>query len=306
MTGPTPGSPAAGQVANDPGSYNAGQAAAAAAGAASSSGSGATDIWGLGARYNDPVFWGVLGTGQSSLGGGPAVAPTAGSPAAAQLANNPTGPYSPQSNVYKTATQAMAQLPVLYASDAQGYLGMQQRLYKAGFYGTSAANTIAWGAYDTATIDAYRRAVLAAAQLSASGAPVTFSELLDQNARNVAANLAGAPPQPRTYTLTDPALVAGTAQKAAQDTLGRNLSAEEVQTFVQSYANEERTRQQAAYDAQVKGGTVVGQDITQQALGAEATRYAKTTHPTEYHAQQLAGYVAALEGLVGGGTRTGA
>jgi hypothetical protein len=267
---------------------------AAAAAAASSSSAGATDIWGLGDKADSRI---LLGVNQPPLGadrrGGDAVLVANG-------VQPPAGGYGPQT---KSALEAMQELPKLYATNKAGYIALQQRLYSAGFFGSASPQAIGIGSYNQQTVNAYRSAVLAAVQLGDSGTPMTFDELLDQKDPSAAAR-AKKPIQPGFISeFSDPATVAAIAQQSAQQALGRNLTTEEVKSFVAEFHQQEQrfnnNRKAAAQtaatgaDASTEGApsaqAAADQYVQQGGRGVEAT------------GNRLADFAGILEGMVRGG-----
>jgi hypothetical protein len=294
-------------------------AAADAAGAGdSSSSSGPADLWGLGPKAKSPVFTGITtpqwptGPGAGASPGSPAAAreqteadqhpglngaPTAGSAAAARAQTesdlNPAG--QPK---FRSALEMMQQLPRLFASNPAGYRALQQRLYMAGYYGATPPRM--WGAYDPDTISAYRSAVLAATQFADSETPVSFDEMLAQNAAS------GGPAQAAKRGFiaqySDPAAVAGIAQRAAQSSLHRNLTAQEVRAFVNEFHAAEKSWNSNQKTAEVTSAG--GQDATTtQAPSAEAAAEAyvqRGAEGAEAGGERLGSYVQVLQQLVGG------
>lgn|GEM_PF-7001882 len=261
--------------------------------AGSSSSAGPADIWGLGDKARASVF---LGTVEPPLGGrrdAPAIL-------RANEVEQPAVPASGYGPQFKTALEAMQELPKLYATNRAGYIALQQKLFQAGFYGTTTPQAIGIGAYNQQTVNAYRDAVLAASQLADAKTPVTFDELLAQ--KNPAAGGARRVQPGFVAQYSDPQTVAALAQRAAQSVLGRDLPTDKVQQFVKEFhaaeqrwnANQKaaagtaRTGKDAAVTSAPSADAAAAQFVTRGARGTEAT------------GNRLAEYFNVLRGMVGG------
>jgi hypothetical protein len=272
--------------------------------AASTATGGPTDIWGLGDQAKSTLFVGATTPG--ALGTGAAGERLAR--ANDQQTSDPNAPnyYDRGHNVYKSAEDAMAELPKLYASDRAKYIALQQRLYDAGFYGSASPNSIGLGAYTAQTVNAYRAAVMAATQAYASGTPTTFEEILSQQdpaaaARKEAAGRKAIVPG-FVAQYSDPETVAAIAQRAAQEALGRNLSTAEVTAYVKEFHAAEQKWNANVKSSQQTAGK--GHDTAvQTAPSAEATAQ-EFTHRgprgVEAGGNKMADYVNVLRGMVGG------
>jgi hypothetical protein len=275
-------------------------AAAAAAGSSSSS-AGATDIWGLGDKADSRIF---LGTYDNPYNKARTGARSPGFEQANQIPR-PKNPYSGGELAtgpnYATALQAMQELPKLYATNKAGFIALQQRLYRSGFYGSTSPGNIGWGVLLPQTINAYRSAVLAATQLAASGTPVTFDELLDQKDPAAAARAQKQVQPGFVSQFSDPQTAAAIAQQAAQTALGRNLTTAEVTSFVtELHTLEQRWNSNQKTAAQSAAG---GKDVaTTPAPSAQALadKYVQQGHRgTEATGNRLADYAGIIEQLVG-------
>lgn len=257
----------------------------------SSSDAGPADIWGLGKRAKNQIFLGTTG--------GRAPRPGQTAPQPGQPMEDPGAAPIPR---FTTALEAMQQLPKLYAANRAGYIALQQKLYRGGFYGqTASPQSIGLGAYNDQTINAYRSAVLKASQFADAATPVTFDELLAQSS--------GLPPAKKRIQpgfvaqYSDPQVVAALAQRAAQTALGRNLTTVEVQAYVREFHAAEQ-----AWNADQKAAAqtaATGTDVaTRQAPSAEAVAekfVQRGSRGTEASGNRLADYVNVLREMVGGG-----
>jgi hypothetical protein len=201
----------------------------------------------------------------------------------------------------------LVQYPIkLYASNPAEYLQLQQALFAAGFYGSTPASSIPWGSDPQGTTyDAWKKVVIASQQAQQAGYNITPTDLLnDAVARHKAAQKGIAVPKaPLIIQQTDPAVLRGVAQTAAQAALGRNLSASEVNSFVEEYHKQEAAISKQNYEAQQDqtGGTHTITNLTEGSAQAMAEEEVKKNHPVEYQGQQLAGYIGVLQQLINGG-----
>jgi len=264
------------------------------AGAGSSTAGQPLSIWGLTEdQAKAPVFAGTVSAPFGSLPAGQQ----------RQLAGEeglrpPEQGYGPQ---FVTATQAMEQLPKLWNADRAGYVALQQKLYAGGFYGQTSPQSVGVGAYNEQTVAAYRRAVLAAVQHAGSQTPVTFDEILDQNAKT--GRIGQKPPPPGFVAeYSDPQTVAALAQRAAQTAWGRNMPTAQVAQFVAEYHRAEQAwnaEQKAAAQA-AAGGTDVAATARPSAEAAAEQFTHRGAGGTEAAGNSLADYVNVLRSMVGG------
>jgi hypothetical protein len=191
----------------------------------------------------------------------------------------------------------------LYGSDPKAYLQLQQALYAAGFYGSTPASSIPWGSDPQGTTyDAYKKVLIATQQAQAVGLDITPSEMLSDAVKRHQAATAGATvPKPGlVIQQSDPAVLRGLVQQAAQEALGRNLSADEVNSFVESFHRQEAAYSKKSYEAQqnTTGSTFT---LTQPDANAQAKEFVEGGHPQEAGGQDLAGYIGVLQSLLNGG-----
>lgn len=187
----------------------------------------------------------------------------------------------------------------LFGSDPKAYLAFQQALFAGGFYGAASAKSIPWGSDPAgATYDAWKRVLSAAQQAQAAGIRLTPDEVL---ARGAQAGTSG--PQakaPMVIQTTDPALLAGLVQRAAQDALGRNLSKAEVDSFVQSFHNQERAYSQKRYQAE-QNTTGASFELSSPDASAQAQQFVEQGHPAEAANNMEADYIGVLQRMLRGG-----
>lgn len=311
---------------SSPAPYNdAAAKAAAAAASGSATTTGPEDIWGLGKNANGQVFLGTItpppmpqpggvavgpyapGRGPRPDGGIPAVGagPYSGSggpgalPSGLAVALGQAGYGGEPQPKFITAEEAMQQLPRLWAADKAGYTALQQKLYRAGFYGPNPPAT--WGALDQDTVNAYRTAVLRAVQLAEAKTPVTFEELLAQD--GLGPGQAKKPTPGFIAQYSDPQTVAGIAQRAAQTALGRNLDPAQVKAFVAEFhAAEQRWNASSKAAAQT---SATGQDAQVTSAPSAEAAADQLVHRgglgNEAAGNNLADMFGVLQQMVGGG-----
>jgi hypothetical protein len=191
----------------------------------------------------------------------------------------------------------------LFASDPKGYLQFQQALFAAGFYGATPASSIPWGSDPQGTTyDAWKKVLIAAQQAQSAGLQVTPDELLlDAAKRHQAATAGASVPKPGlVIQYSDPAVLRGLVQQAAQASLGRNLSAAQVNTFVNEFHAQEAAYSKKLYSAQQDTS---GQqfELTQPNPSAQAQEFVDQGNPSEEGGQLLASYVGRLQAMLNGG-----
>jgi hypothetical protein len=183
-----------------------------------------------------------------------------------------------------------------FAKDPKGYLDLQRRLFAAGFYGSKDPASIPWGQDVAGTIDAWRKVLELSLQSAETGNPLTPEEVLRRGA--AAGKAGGAPPKSLIIDYTDPEQVAGVVQRAAQASLGRNLSDEEIQHFVSEFRVAETDYAKARYkgETDTTGGTF---EVSRPDLGDRANDFVEQGHETEIGGNRMADYVSALERMLG-------
>lgn len=163
---------------------------------------------------------------------------------------------------------------------------LQDKLYRAGFYGSDRPN---YGSLDaTKDIDAFKRALISHL---ASGQQTDLSSFLNQAVSTYQAT-GTRTKTPLVVKLTNPDDLRITLQKTVQDLYGGNLPEDQVQKFIQSFQSDQAAEQTAAYTAggfnpetgqsdlsgsQTAGGTVTG--VASPAAAAEA--FTRTNYPNQ-------------------------
>jgi hypothetical protein len=191
----------------------------------------------------------------------------------------------------------------LFGSDPKGYLQFQQALFAAGFYGATPASSVPWGSDPQGTTyDAWKKVLIAAQQAQSAGLQITPDELLlDAVKRHQAATAGADVPKPgMVIQYSDPAVLRGLVQQAAQASLGRNLSAQQVNQFVQEFHAQEAAFSKKAYSAQ-QDTSGKEFDLTQPNASAQAQEFVSQGNPTEEGGQLLASYAGVLQHMLSGG-----
>ena len=181
------------------------------------------------------------------------------------------------------------------------YSALQAQLAQAGFM--SSPTKIA-GGWTAQTEAALKSAITQYSQVSGkdtAGVPVSFTQFLaDQAAKNgpaleqelakdqATAEAAATPP---SAPQADPAELQQTAQSAAQEALGRNLTQAELNDFVSSF----HSKQMSAFAAAQAGGTTYETPNE----GADAARFVIQNNQHEYGQHEIQGYADAFLRMMG-------
>ena len=129
---------------------------------------------------------------------------------------------------------------------------------------------------------------------------MTPDEIIDQAITEHQAAQATAPKPGMAIQTTDPAVLRGLVQQAAQASLGRNLSADQVNRFVEEFHAQEQAYSKQAYAAQTdQSGKSF--NLTQPNATAQAQEFVDQGNPTEEGGQLLASYVGRLQQMLSGG-----
>jgi hypothetical protein len=194
---------------------------------------------------------------------------------------------------------------LLFGSDPKGYLAFQQALFAGGFYGDASPKSIPWGADPNgSTANAWKRVLIAAQQAQAAGLGLTPDDILARGVQGRKAADAGMPASkaPLVIQTTDPAVLSGLVQQAAQAALGRNLDPGEVQKFITSFHMQEEAYSRQRYKAeQDASGTGATYRLSQPDASADAQKFVGDAHPTEAGANDLADYVGVIHSLLNRG-----
>jgi hypothetical protein len=172
----------------------------------------------------------------------------------------------------------------LYGTNRNAYDGMRAALAEAGYYGADSVQRVLGRAAGEWDATAMRTAMVGYKNYtSTTTQPLTFDDWLRGPGRdNSAANTSGGAGYGGTggggqVSLTDPAYLTMYAQRAAQASLGRSLTADQLQSFIDSFHNAEQTSQTSGA-AKVTGTDARSeaiQNIQQNYLGEEQQHSAK-------------------------------
>lgn len=190
-------------------------------------------------------------------------------------------------------------LPIsMYGENPKGYLELQRALFAAGYFGSKSSKSIAWGADTASTMEAWTALLRDTVQQQSLGQNVTWQDMLDRALKSTKAGGTATEKPPLVLDYTDPEQVAGVVQRAAQASLGRNLSGEEIEHFVSEFRAAETTYAKDRYAAStdVKGGT---HTMSQPSLEGRADAYVQEGHGTEIAGNNMADYVRAIEQMLG-------
>lgn len=219
--------------------------------------------------------------------------------------NNPRAANIPEGDQEKSLKpEVLMRRPIeYYYKDPAKYLEFQQRLFAGGFYGATPASSIPWGSDPQGTtLDAWKKVLIAAQQAQTAGYNLTPDQVLQQGIEQHTAAVKNAPVSKPALIVqySDPAVLTGLVQQAAQASLGRNLSKDEVNRFVQEFHAQEAAYSKKNYQAQLDqtGKTF---NLTQPNPQAQAEQFVEQGHPQEAGGQLLAGYVAQLQSMLNGG-----
>jgi len=216
-----------------------------------------------------------------------------------------TSPVTTTTQQYSSAEDIMKQFSAMSYNDPSAFLSLQAMLHQAGYLpGNPQAG------FTAETQKAIAAAMVEYIQLShGAGVPVPFFTGDPHNPgfleRKAATNLQQNPPKPGAGVAppikpviqeTDPQTLALYAQKAAQAALGRDLSKEDLQKFIDSYHQEEATAQQSAYSATqaAQHGGNPAAVIDKNDPRASAISYATAGHEQEFGQHQITGYTDAF------------
>lgn len=212
-------------------------------------------------------------------------------------------PYKPESHTAFTRTieEMLQEFAALAYSSNADYLGIQQQLYAGGFFGSGMKfGEVRWGSWDTATKDALVKALVETAQIAKSGVPIDFPTFLAERAKKGSDAAKAGSAQVNQFT--DPAAVSQSAQAAAEQAIGRRLTADEAERFSTYFHSKE-----GAYNTTlnaVQSGAAQGQvDVMRPDLSAEAQTYVEDHYGSEQGAYQGAKYVQMLQSMLGGVAR---
>lgn len=251
--------------------------------------------WGLGSLATDTIVWGgIPQPGQADVTGNKRF-----ETGQFQQANdvNQDGGWNPLA--HSTVLQATNYFMGQYASNRAEFNGIREALANAGYYGSSNIAQIVNRAAGTWDTDALHKAMLDyTGWTTQTGSPMTFVEWLqgEEKNPNLAGNSApssayggGKPGGVGTVSLTDPAQLAMYAQRAARASLGRELTPDQLNQFIDSFHGEEQQNQTAAMTGAPK--------VNASDARSESIQYVENQFGTEMEQHQAKGYMNALLNL---------
>lgn len=207
-----------------------------------------------------------------------------------QLAEKSLRPQDPRE------TWKLLRQPVnLFANDRDGYLRLQRGLFAAGFFGSKTWESVAGTAVD-ATMTAWRQVLIETARAQDTGAALTPEDILRKSIEGRKAGV-GQGGQSLVRQHEDPKAVAGILQQAAQASLGRNLSTQEIEHFISQY----RAAEDAYYAQAEKADVTPGiHNLTKPNLEAQADSFVQGGHGTEMAGEEIGAYGDAFLRMVEG------
>lgn len=248
------------------------------------------DVWKLGDLYDKPIY----------LGYDEPTAPVTGSIRSHLPVEDRGG--TPGGNSYGKTQQLIDKYNELWQKGTAGdkaayddFVTLQKQLWFAGAYGQTPLNSVHVGQWTDQTLNALEGAISNYVQTSkARGKPQTFEDWLQAN---VAGGLAAGggfdysaggsgSGTKRQVQLTDPETLRRHVQSAAQAALGRGLSKDELQKFVDSFHQSESDAQSST------NSTVTPPDAASDALA-----YAEQIDPQGYSNHQAQAYANAFADL---------
>ena len=213
-------------------------------------------------------------------------------------------PVTSTTQQWRSAEDIMKQFAGLSYNNPSQFLAIQALLHQAGYLpGNPQAG------FTAETQKAIASAMVEYLQLSqGAGVPVPFFTgdphnpgFLERKAetnmtQNPPTGKTPAPPQKPVIQLSDPQTLALYAQKAAQAALGRDLTKEDLQKFIDAYHGQEEASQQSAYTAtqQAAAGQNPAAVIDKNDPRASAITYATAGHEKEFGQHQIQGYTDAF------------
>jgi hypothetical protein len=184
-----------------------------------------------------------------------------------------------------SAAEVMKQYAAMSQRDPLGFAAIQKELQAAGFYGAS--TTAVLGGFNSQTEKALADAMYQYIKVAqGSGTPVNFSDFLRNTAaanQGINGNMSGGSGGSSTPLLTDPDELTRYAQMAAQNSLGRSLSKQELNSFIDQFHNEQI---QSYTDAANHNGLSAQKDNSR----AAAIDFVTTNNKPEFEQHQIQGY----------------
>lgn len=189
---------------------------------------------------------------------GTTTASASGAQGAAQAAMQGAGGADPTDRHLKIGGREAAMSEVqkdLLKSNPTQIMAMQEKLLRAGFYGSATRQDIAWGVADALTIAAYKNSLEYSADFFEAGSDKDFDSALneltaarDKNGMNK--NIDG---PNNAITIANPQDLIDVLSNKAQDLVGHKVTATDLGNF---FVNEYQKKQVEYQKALEQGGTV--------------------------------------------------
>jgi hypothetical protein len=272
MTAPDP---ATSQILNPDGTTNYGASVPNVTGTAT--------IWNLPSDLNNKEIWFDTGYTHSSATGAPQVK----NREVAVEDKYGTGAQGGSFDQNQTAEQIMNHYAAMSRNDPLAFAALQKELADGGFYGPPSTTVI--GGFKKQTQDALKTAMLQFLQQGSTGVAQNFTQFLASEAsvnRGINGNIpgqSGSGGGSSTPLLTDPDELTRYAQMAAQNSLGRSLSKQELNSFIDQFHMQQI---QSYTDAANHNGLSSMKDDPR----ASAIGFVTSTNKPEFEQHQIQGY----------------
>lgn len=250
---------------------------------APSGGSSALDLYGLGVVGSGPIY---VTEQQSAMG------EHSGGGSTTYVDN----PGNVDGNAFARQVAALSQ------TNPAAFQQWQQMLYAGDFY----SGKPRLGVYGAADVKALQAALTAYQQVNAqanaaigqgkapASQPLAFQEWLNQRISQVKGTGgpgAGSTRAPLTISYTDPAELESAAQSAAQQALGRDLSQNEIHSFIGAFHSKEASAQRGAYNGD--------KSVTNPEVTGEATNFVTKGNQEEANDRHEATLLDSIGQLLG-------
>lgn len=237
------------------------------------------DVWHLGNYYGQPIGVGIV-PGHT----GP-VSPNGQDLTPGKTNSTPTHiDYRQTQDYVKKVAELWAQATAGGGDQnaMQQYVGLQNALFNAGAYGSTAYNSIRWGSWQ-GTEQALVKAISDYEDfVSGSGLPMTFDDylashrtggiatgVLNPNGTGATGSGQSAP----QVNLTDPTEIRAAAQQAAQASLGHTFTPKQLDAFVNQF-HAAQTAAQTSTDASVTTPDLSSEALAEAQSGPNAQEFA--------------------------------
>lgn len=187
-------------------------------------------------------------------------------------------------------------LKQFYTLDSAEVRALQDKLWKAGFYGDAPRSSVVTGIHDEDTLNAYKVALGRAANFRTAGVNITLDEMLAQGgARGGPKGTKKAPFQPQ---LSNPDDLKAIFRVASTAELGHRVSDQEIDELVSTYRQRQLEAQRTNYDIEVAEREGPIATVASPEVFAENELWRR--YPGEAGARELRGQMDEFKSLLGG------